>query len=37
MQLLRAGVIGTFAAPGIYEVVEILGKDEVLARISEII
>ncbi|MBA8666719.1 glutamate--tRNA ligase [Holosporaceae bacterium 'Namur'] len=37
MQLLRAGVIGTFAAPGIYEVAEILGKEEVLTRISEVV
>lgn len=35
MQVLRAGVIGTFAAPGVYEVIEILGKEEVLNRLSE--
>lgn len=34
MQNLRAGVVGTFAAPGVYEVMEILGKKEVLKRLS---
>lgn len=35
MQSLRAGVLGTFAAPGIYEVMAVLGKDETLARLGE--
>ncbi len=34
MQNLRAGVVGTFAAPGVYEVMEILGKKEVMNRLS---
>lgn len=37
MQSLRAGVLGTFAAPGIYEVMEILGKEETLARLKDVI
>ncbi len=35
MQVLRAGIIGTFAAPGVYEVAEILGQEEVLLRLSD--
>lgn len=35
MQALRAGVVGTFASPGIYDVLEALGKDETLTRLSE--
>lgn len=35
MQNLRAGVVGTFAAPGIFEVMEILGKEEVIHRIKQ--
>jgi len=34
MQLLRASVLGTFAAPGIFEVMSILGKEETLNRLS---
>lgn len=34
MQALRAVVIGTFAAPGVYEVMAILGRDEVYSRIT---
>ena len=34
MQSLRALILGTFAAPGIFDVMEILGKDECLSRIS---
>lgn len=34
MQTLRAGVVGTFSSPSIYEVIEILGKDETIKRIS---
>lgn len=34
MQAMRAGVVGTFAAPGIVEMMEILGKDEVLRRLG---
>lgn len=36
MMALRAGVLGTFNAPGIYEVMEVLGKDEVLKRLKEL-
>lgn len=32
MQYLRACVLGTFSSPGIYEVLEVLGKEEVIAR-----
>jgi glutamyl-tRNA synthetase len=35
MMALRAGVIGTFAAPGIFEVMDILGKSEVMERLAE--
>ena len=35
MQTLRAGVIGTFSSPAIFEMLEILGKEEVLKRIKE--
>jgi glutamyl-tRNA synthetase len=34
MQCLRASVIGTFASPGVYDMMEILGKDDCLNRIS---
>lgn len=34
MMALRAGVLGTFNAPGVYEVMEVLGKDEVLERLG---
>ncbi len=34
MMALRAGVLGTFAAPGIYEVMEVLGKEEVMTRLE---
>jgi glutamyl-tRNA synthetase len=36
MQSLRALLLGTFAAPGIFEVMEVLGKDECLNRILEV-
>jgi glutamyl-tRNA synthetase len=36
MQLLRALLLGTFAAPGIFEVMEILGPEECLNRIGGI-
>lgn len=35
MQALRAVVVGTFAAPGVFEVMAILGKDEVMSRIAQ--
>lgn len=34
-QPMRAALTGTTNAPGIYEVLEALGKDEALARISD--
>ncbi len=34
MQSLRAMLLGTFAAPGIFEVMEVLGQDECLIRIG---
>jgi glutamyl-tRNA synthetase len=34
MQSLRALLLGTFAAPGIFEVMEVLGRDECLSRIT---
>jgi glutamyl-tRNA synthetase len=34
MQALRAGVLRTFAAPSVFEVISILGKEEVLNRLS---
>lgn len=34
MQLLRAAVLGTFASPGIIDMMLILGKEEVLKRIG---
>lgn len=34
MQCLRASVIGTFASPGVYDMIEILGKDDCIKRIS---
>lgn len=34
MQTLRALVLGTFAAPGIFEVMEVLGQKETIARIN---
>lgn len=34
MQCLRASIIGTFASPGIYDMIEILGKDDCIKRIS---
>jgi glutamyl-tRNA synthetase len=33
MQSLRALLLGTFAAPGVFEVMEVLGRDECLARV----
>ncbi len=33
MQCLRASVIGTFASPGIYDMIEILGKEDCIKRI----
>ncbi len=35
MQCLRASIIGTFASPGIYDMMEILGKDNCVKRIDE--
>lgn len=35
MMALRAGVLGTCVSPGIYEVLEILGKEEVISRLKE--
>jgi len=35
MMALRAGVLGTFAAPGMYEVMDVLGKSEVMSRLAE--
>lgn len=35
MQTLRALVLGTFAAPGIFEVMEVLGQEETIARIKQ--
>ncbi len=35
MQSLRALLLGTFAAPGIFEVMEILGKEECLRRLDD--
>ncbi len=35
IQILRAGVIGTFNSPGIYEVLSIIGRDETIKRINE--
>lgn len=37
MKALRAGVLGTFKSPPIYETLEILTKKEVMSRISQII
>jgi glutamyl-tRNA synthetase len=34
MQMLRATVLGTFNAPSIFEIIEILGKDDTLKRIG---
>ncbi|MFI4984273.1 MAG: glutamate--tRNA ligase [Rickettsiales bacterium] len=34
MQLLRAAVVGTFSSPAIYDVLEVLGKDETLLRME---
>ena len=34
MQSLRAGVIGTFNSPGVFDMLEILGKDDVLKRME---
>jgi glutamyl-tRNA synthetase len=34
MQSLRAGVLGTFASPAIYEVLAVLGKEETLRRLG---
>lgn len=36
MQVLRAFIIATFESPGIYEFMEVLGKEEVLRRINEL-
>jgi glutamyl-tRNA synthetase len=33
MQCLRASIIGTFASPGIYDMIEILGKEDCINRI----
>ena len=33
MQCLRASIIGTFASPGIYDMIEILGKKDCVNRI----
>ncbi len=33
MQCLRASIIGTFASPGIYDMIEILGKEDCVNRI----
>ena len=35
MQCLRASIIGTFTSPGIYDMMEILGKDNSIRRINE--
>lgn len=35
MQCLRAAIIGTFASPGIYDMMEILGKYDCVKRIDE--
>jgi glutamyl-tRNA synthetase len=35
MQCLRAFIMGTFASPGIYQMMEILGKDNSIKRIDE--
>jgi glutamyl-tRNA synthetase len=35
MQSLRASIIGTFASPGIYDMMEILGKNNCIKRINE--
>lgn len=35
MQTLRATVVGSLSGPSIYEVMEILGKDEVLRRVQD--
>lgn len=35
MQCLRASIVGTFASPGIYDMMEILGKDNCIKRIDE--
>ena len=37
MKALRAGVLGTFKSPPIYETLEILGKEETMHRISQVI
>lgn len=37
MQSLRALLLGTFASPNIFEVIEILGKDECITRLKTII
>ena len=34
MQSLRASIIGTFASPGIYDMMEILGKQDCIKRMS---
>lgn len=34
MQFLRAAILGTFAAPGIFDVMEILGQDECIRRME---
>ncbi len=34
MMALRAGVVGTFTSPAIFEVMEVLGKEEVLMRLQ---
>lgn len=34
MQSLRALLLGTFAAPGVFEVMEVLGREECLARLG---
>lgn len=34
MQTLRAGVVGTFNSPGVFDMLEILGKDEFAVRVN---
>lgn len=36
MQILRSTIVGNFNSPGIYEVMEVLGKDESLVRMKSI-
>jgi glutamyl-tRNA synthetase len=36
MQTLRASVVGTFASPGIFEVMAILGKEETIRRMKDV-